>query len=66
MFYSDDPIRDHERYEAHRERRLKRLPRCCECGHPIQTEECFLIDGELVCPECLVEHHQRRTDDYTE
>lgn len=64
--YSDNPVRDHERYEAHRERRLNRLPRCSECGYPIQDEECYEINGELICPSCMEENHRKRTDDYTE
>jgi formylmethanofuran dehydrogenase subunit E len=63
--YSGDPIRDHEEREDKAERWLSTLPICSECGEPIQDDECFEINGELVCPECLVEHHQRRTEDFT-
>lgn len=66
MFYSDDPYQDFVRHDAYQQKKLDRLPVCCECEHPIQTEECYEINGELICPECLVEHHQKRTEDYAE
>lgn len=67
MFYSDDPHRDFDRYEAARERRLKLLPVCSECGEPIQSETYYEFDdGKCICPECLEENHRRFTEDYPE
>ena len=66
MYRTDNPHADHDRYEARRQRALDRLPRCCECGGPIQTDEFYELDeGKIVCPACLEENHQRYTDDYT-
>jgi formylmethanofuran dehydrogenase subunit E len=65
MYRTDDPLRDFDRWDERRQRALDRLPRCCECGEPIQTEEFFEFDeGKIVCPACLEENHQRYTDDY--
>lgn len=64
--YSDDPIRDFERRERRRQAWLDTLPVCAECNRPIQDEECFEINGELICPECLEVNHKKRTDDYVE
>lgn len=64
MFYSDDPVKDYANYDARQRRRLARLPRCSECREPIQDDECFVWDGEIICPECLKENHQKRTEDY--
>ncbi|MBQ8528852.1 MAG: hypothetical protein IJ459_03860 [Clostridia bacterium] len=67
MFYrTDDPVADFMAYEAEKQRQLDRLPKCCECDEPIQTDACYEINGELICPECLVENHRKRTEDYTE
>lgn len=56
----------HARYEAEQERRADRLPRCAECDEPIYDEECYEINGELICPDCLEENHRKHTDDYIE
>lgn len=66
VMYSDDPIRDFEERERRRQRWLDSLPVCSECGYPIQDEECFEINGELICPSCMEENHKKRTDDYVD
>lgn len=66
MCYSDDPVKDFERHDARQRRRLARLPRCSECREPIQDDECYEINGELICEGCLNENHRKRTDDYVE
>ena len=66
MPWTDDPIRDAERHEAEQERQLQKLPICCECGEPIQTDECYEFDGELLCPDCLMGNHRNWTEDYME
>ena len=65
MFYTDDPVRDYEGYSAQEEAELARLPRCCECKEPIQTERCFEFDDELICPQCMEENHLVWVEDYT-
>lgn len=64
MYTTDDPLRDFARYDAEQARELAKLPVCAECGEPIQTEECYEINDELICPECLEHYHRRRVDDY--
>ena len=66
MSWTDDPVRDAERHEAEQERQLQRLPVCCECDHPIQTDECYEMNGELLCPDCLKDNHKKWTEDYME
>ena len=53
-------------YEAERQRELDRLPRCGECDEPIQSEACYEVNEVLICPQCLVDNHRKRTEDYTE
>lgn len=59
-----DPHADFARWEAEQQKKLNKLPTCCECGEPIQDEECYEINGELICPKCLKENHLKFTDDY--
>ena len=63
-FRTDDPISDHMAHEARQQAWLDKLPVCYECDHPIQTEECFEFNGELICPECLNENHRKAVEDY--
>lgn len=44
MFYTDDPIRDFERYDREQARQLEQLPKC-ECGRTI-------FDYDTICEEC--------------
>lgn len=53
-----------DRYEAEREREIEKLPICCECDNPIQTEDCYEFDGDLICPGCLNDYHRKSVDDY--
>jgi formylmethanofuran dehydrogenase subunit E len=32
---------------------LQRLPKCTECGEPIQQEDAVCINGEYYCDHCL-------------
>lgn len=64
MYITDDPLEDFARHDAEQARELEKLPICAECGEPIQTEECYEINDELVCPDCLERYHRKRVDDY--
>lgn len=64
MFLTGDPERDFQRHEAEQERELNKRPVCYECDEPIQEDECYEINGELICPKCLKENHRKFTDDY--
>ena len=66
MMWTDDPVKDYERYDAQRCAELERLPVCDECGNPIQDEEYYEFDGTLICEECLIDNHRKRVDDYLE
>ena len=54
--WTDDPIRDFERYEAEQEEKLEKLPVCDDCGEPIQDEYYYDINGFIICPDCLKEY----------
>lgn len=44
-------------YEERREREhqewKRKLPKCSKCGKPIEDDECYDIDGELICEHCI-------------
>lgn len=66
MCWTDDPLADFHRHDAEQEAKLERLPRCSECGEAIQSDECYEINDELICPECLKQNHRKRVEDYVE
>lgn len=66
MPWTDDPVADYNRYDAQQARRLNSLPLCSECDNPIQEEECFEFNGELICPDCLKDNHRKWVEDYVE
>jgi formylmethanofuran dehydrogenase subunit E len=49
-------------HDAKKEDALERLPICAECGEHIQDDECYEIDNEIICPQCLKDNHRRWTD----
>lgn len=66
LSYTDDPVADFERYDAEQQAKLNRLPKCCECEEHIQFAACYEINGELICPQCLVDNHRKNTEDYVD
>lgn len=66
MYFTDNPIADYDSYDLEQQRRLDKLPKCSECGEPIQTEECYEINDELICPDCIESNHRKWVEDYVE
>ena len=64
MFYSDDPIRDYDRYCEHLESELAKLPKCVDCNNPIQDDDYYDVDGEYLCESCMKDRYRRSTEDY--
>lgn len=53
------------RYREHeREKWLAKKPVCCRCGHHVQDERLFDIDGKLYHVECAEEEFKKWTEDY--
>ena len=61
-----DPVADYAAYDAHQQSELDKLPRCSYCDEPIQDDFYYEINDELICPECLEQHHRKWVDDYVE
>lgn len=45
-----DYIDLYNQHEAERQRIEDKLPECENCGEKIMTDECYEINGELICP----------------
>lgn len=42
-----------EQRDIEQSRWLERLPKCAECGKPIQQETAVILYGDWYCDECL-------------
>lgn len=62
--YSDDPVRDYNRYDAEREDELEKLPVCDYCGERIQDDYYYEIGDEIICPDCLEHNFRKNTEDF--
>jgi formylmethanofuran dehydrogenase subunit E len=51
------------RHDAEEGEIHKRLPRCAECGEPIQEDTCYEIGSSLYCVSC-VSDSKVYTEDY--
>lgn len=52
MIWTDNPVRDAERYFADQEEELSRLPKCDGCGVPLY-DHYFDADGDRLCDDCF-------------
>ena len=63
--FTDDPIRDAERFFEKQDKQLEELPRCADCDKPIQTEKAYYINGDFICEHCIEAYHVN-VEDYIE
>lgn len=49
-------------HEAEQEKQLAELPECDCCGHPIQADHYYLINGDNICPGCLENYYRKEVD----
>lgn len=52
--------------EAREESWLRSRPVCAHCGHPIQEETLFVIEGEPWHEECAISEFRKYTEDFIE
>ena len=55
----------HALYETEQEQRLKKHPKCAECGERITDDFLFCIYGVLFHEECAKDNFRKHTEDYT-
>lgn len=63
MCYIPDFYDKWAEHNRQQEEALERLPKCCECGNPIQDDYCFVINDEPICEKCLIENYRKSTED---
>lgn len=61
-----DNYSEWEHHERQQEAWLRKLPVCYECGEHIQDDDCWELNGELICTDCLEANHKKCTEDYIE
>lgn len=66
FFLTDDPASDADRYFSERDAELEKLPVCADCGEPVQDDHYYLINDEVICPNCLDSNYRKEIDDYVE
>ena len=64
MFYSDDPVRDAERYNRHKERQEREYPCCGQCDQRITEGHYFRIYGHILCLDCVTEEYGEKVENY--
>lgn len=62
----EDNLDRFERYDAEREAQLHKQPVCCYCDEHIQSDHIYLINDEIICPDCLEAHFRKDIEDYIE
>lgn len=56
----------HDREQERKEKELaRRLPECCECGHTIKDDYCWVIGDAIFCEECICGFRDK-TDNHME
>lgn len=63
MFCTDNPLYDFAMHDAEQQAELDKLPKCAECGNPVQYEEAFYINGDWICESCM-NGYRRTVNDY--
>ena len=66
MFYTDDPVKDYDRYDEEQTTQLQKLPVCSYCDEPIQDDYLYEFNDELICESCINEIFRKPVDDYVE
>ena len=55
MSWTDDPIRDFNRWDYEQWEKEQALPVCDRCGRRIREAYAYRLDGELICEKCINE-----------
>ena len=66
MQITDNPLADFASWDAEQTAQLERLPVCADCGEPMQDDHYYLINDEVICPDCLESGYRKDIDEYIE
>ena len=64
MYRTDDPLSDFDRWDREQTEWLEKRPECADCGHPVQDDFYYLINGEVICQDCLESNYRREIEDF--
>ena len=64
MYITGDPLADFDRWDAEQQRKMDKLPVCADCGEPVQDDYYYLINDEVICPNCLDAGYRKAVEDY--
>lgn len=65
--WSDDPVRDWDRYCDWQEKQMEKYPICASCEERILDDYCYLDDdGYYYCEKCFEDMHRVETPVYDE
>lgn len=53
MEWTDDPVRDFERYDAEQAEKMRSLPTCSICGEVVYDDYLTDLYGDIICKNCL-------------
>ena len=59
MYFTNNPLRDFERYEAEQEENAQKLPLCEICGERIHDEYGYCVDGYWYHEECFEKEYKK-------
>ena len=68
--FTGDPYRDYDLHDADMQAKVDKLPICDCCREPIQGEDLYDFDGDLICEDCMPDYvkqlYRKKTEDYME
>ena len=53
MTWTDDPVRDFERYDAEQEEKMSGFPTCSICGEVVYDDYLTDMYGDIICKNYL-------------
>lgn len=66
MSRTDDPCADFDRWDAEQQMELEKRPECADCGQYVQDDHYYLINDEVICPDCLEAGYRKEIEEYIE
>lgn len=63
-FRHGDPLDDFDRLDRAEAEHHEQLPVCDDCGHTIDADHYFEIEGDILCEDCMEIRFRRNTEDY--
>ena len=64
VVFTDNPLKDFERYDEEKEMALNKYPQCYFCGNHIFEGRYYVIDEEIACEDCLDQFWGKDVEDY--